>query len=46
MILSRFVALSVSLNRKVSLFQGGSYYCYNLVAELDSPGEYYLNRSD
>lgn len=26
--------------------KGGSYYCYNLLAELDSPGEWYLNRSD
>eukprot|EP01048_Picozoa_sp_COSAG05_P025911 COSAG05_NODE_6818_length_897_cov_13.698795_1_plen_261_part_10 len=25
--------------------KGGSYYCYNLLAELDTPGEYYLNRS-
>ena len=26
--------------------KGGSYYCYNLLAELDTPGEYYLNRSN
>lgn len=26
--------------------KGGSYYCYNVLAELDTPGEYYLNRSD
>eukprot|EP01043_Picozoa_sp_COSAG02_P007968 COSAG02_NODE_247_length_27137_cov_61.275057_14_plen_555_part_00 len=25
--------------------KGGSYYCYNLLAELDAPGEMYLNRS-
>lgn len=26
--------------------KGGSYFCYNLLAELDTPGEFYLNRSD
>ena len=25
--------------------KGGSFYCYNLLAELDTPGEIYLNRS-